>query len=108
MRGLALALGLPLIALAAAATLQQIESRAIALKSKGDAAGALAAYEEAAALDPKSAMAQTALACVQGICDWNWEEAEHGFKAAIDADPNYALAHHWYALPANRGRSRSG
>lgn len=52
---------------------------------------------KALALDPKSAMAGTALACVRAICDWNWDEAERGFKAAIDADPKYALAHHWYA-----------
>jgi tetratricopeptide (TPR) repeat protein len=30
--------------------------------------------------------------------DWNWLEAEREFKLAIKLSPNYAFAHHWYAL----------
>jgi Flp pilus assembly protein TadD len=30
--------------------------------------------------------------------DWNWREAEKEFKKAITLNPNYASAHHWYAL----------
>ena len=29
--------------------------------------------------------------------DWKFEEAEKEFKRAIELDPNYATAHHWYA-----------
>jgi tetratricopeptide (TPR) repeat protein len=31
------------------------------------------------------------------LFDWNWLAAESGFKRAIDLNPNYATAHHWYA-----------
>jgi tetratricopeptide (TPR) repeat protein len=30
--------------------------------------------------------------------EWNWPQAEHEFRRAIDLDPNYAMAHSWYAL----------
>lgn len=30
--------------------------------------------------------------------EWNWQQAEHEFRRAIDLDPNYAMAHSWYAL----------
>ena len=30
--------------------------------------------------------------------EWKWESAEEGFQKAIDLDPGYVLAHHWYAL----------
>jgi serine/threonine protein kinase/tetratricopeptide (TPR) repeat protein len=55
------------------------------------------ASAKALAIDPKSAMARTALACIHAICDLNWAEAERGFKAAIETDSKYALSHHWYA-----------
>jgi TolB-like protein/tetratricopeptide (TPR) repeat protein len=73
----------------------------LALYGVMDPARARSQVEQTAAkaleIDAKSAMALTALACVRAICDWNWAAAERGFKAAIEADPNYALAHHWYA-----------
>jgi tetratricopeptide (TPR) repeat protein len=28
--------------------------------------------------------------------DWNWAEAEKGFRRAIEINPAYAAAHHWY------------
>jgi DNA-binding winged helix-turn-helix (wHTH) protein/Flp pilus assembly protein TadD len=30
--------------------------------------------------------------------EWNWPQAEQEFRRAIDLDPNYAMAHSWYAL----------
>ena len=53
MRRFSLILCVPLLALAAGGG-KELESRAMELISKGDAAGALAAYEQAAALDPAS------------------------------------------------------
>jgi Flp pilus assembly protein TadD len=29
--------------------------------------------------------------------DWDWHTAEKEFKRAIELNPNYATAHHWYA-----------
>lgn len=37
--------------------------------------------------------------------DWNWAAAEKSYLRAIELDPNYATAHHWYAeLLAFQGR----
>ena len=30
--------------------------------------------------------------------EWNWPKAEQEFRRAIELDPNYAMAHSWYAL----------
>ena len=30
--------------------------------------------------------------------DWDWQGAEREFKQAIDLNPGYTTAHHWYAL----------
>ena len=30
--------------------------------------------------------------------EWKWDDAEKGFRHAIELDPGYVLAHHWYAL----------
>ena len=52
--------------------------------------------ERALALDPGLAAAHTSLAFLRYKFEWRWREAEAGFKLAIDMDPSYALAHHWY------------
>jgi serine/threonine-protein kinase len=45
------------------------------------------------------------LAYTEMIYDWNWVKSEEDFKRAIEISPNYAQAHHWYALYlAARGR----
>jgi len=49
-------------------------------------------------LDPKLAEAHEALAHVLMLYDWNWKEAEAGFKKAIALNPNYASAHQRYAI----------
>jgi TolB-like protein/Tfp pilus assembly protein PilF len=48
-------------------------------------------------LDGSLVAAQTTLAySYQQL--WQWTEAERAFKLAIELDPNYATAHHWYNL----------
>ena len=48
-------------------------------------------------LDEGSAEAHTALALIVQSYDWDWQTAERGFRRAIELNPNYATAHHWYA-----------
>jgi serine/threonine protein kinase/TolB-like protein len=43
------------------------------------------------------AEAHTSLALAQMHYDWKWEEAEAGFKKAIQLDPSYAMAYSLYA-----------
>ena len=30
------------------------------------------------------------------VGEWNWAEAEKSYKRAIELNPNYSVAHHWY------------
>ncbi|CDM65449.1 tetratricopeptide repeat protein [Pyrinomonas methylaliphatogenes] len=48
-------------------------------------------------LDPQSAEAHTSLAYALFRYDWDWQGAEREFRYAIELNPNYATAHHWYA-----------
>ena len=48
--------------------------------------------------DETLAEAHTALAFVRGRYEWDWPGAEAEFRRAIQLNPNYATAHHWYGL----------
>jgi len=48
-------------------------------------------------LDDRLAEAHTSLALIHENFDWDWPSAEKEFRRAIELDPNYATAHHWYA-----------
>jgi TolB-like protein/DNA-binding winged helix-turn-helix (wHTH) protein len=48
-------------------------------------------------LDDSLADAHTSLAFVEMHYEWRFREAEQEFKRAMDLDPNYSVAHHWYA-----------
>jgi len=50
----------------------------------------------ALALDDSLAEAHTSLAAVKVFLDWDWAGAETEFKRALELNPNYAPAHHWY------------
>ena len=56
-----------------------------------------AAAKKALQTDPGSAEALTTLAVIQGSYEWDREGAEASFRRAIELNPNYATAHHWYA-----------
>lgn len=55
------------------------------------------AAEKAVQLDDTLSEAHTSLAAVAEN-EWNWELAETEYRRAIALNPNYATAHHWYAL----------
>jgi len=64
------------------------------------------AAQKALSLDDSLAEAYTTLADVQLHYDYDWKAAEQGFRSAIQRNPNYPVAHHWYAvLLALSGRS---
>ena len=52
---------------------------------------------KAVALDDSLAEGHTSLAYVKLSYDWDLPGAEREFKRAIDLNPGYATAHHWYA-----------
>ncbi len=58
---------------------------------------AKAAARKAVELDDTLAEAHTSLATMLASYDWNWTESTKEFKRAIELNPNYATAHHWYS-----------
>ena len=59
---------------------------------------AKAAASRALEIDRKLAEAHTSMAFVKFGYDWEWAEAERGFKQAIKLNPGYAYAHNFYAV----------
>ena len=49
-------------------------------------------------LDPALAEPHASLGMIYFFTDWNLSAAEQEFEHAIQLNPNYATAHHWYAL----------
>ncbi|HLK06142.1 MAG TPA: winged helix-turn-helix domain-containing protein [Candidatus Acidoferrum sp.] len=58
---------------------------------------ARAAARKAVELDDTLPEGHTSLALIAQNFDWDWTTAEKEYKRAIELDPNYATAHHWYA-----------
>jgi TolB-like protein/DNA-binding winged helix-turn-helix (wHTH) protein/Tfp pilus assembly protein PilF len=76
------------------------------LPPKDSAPKAKEAATKALKIDETLAEAHASLAYAIAQFDWDWSEAEREFKRAIELNPNYAQAHHWYALYlAMRGQS---
>ena len=48
-------------------------------------------------LDGSLAEAHTSLALIAENYDWDWQTAEREYRRAIQLNPEYATAHHWYA-----------
>ena len=61
-------------------------------------APAAASAAAAVALDGHSAEAHTSIAHVRATQDWDWAGAERAFQRAIQLNPRYPTAHHWYAM----------
>jgi tetratricopeptide (TPR) repeat protein len=64
-----------------------------------------AAVTKALELDDTLAEAHTSMAYLKYQYEWDWAGSEREFKRAIELNPNYPTAHHWYGLVlANMGR----
>lgn len=61
-------------------------------------ADARSAALSAIQLDPTLAEPHASLGMILFFTDWNLPGAEREFEKAIELNPNYATAHHWYAL----------
>jgi TolB-like protein/tetratricopeptide (TPR) repeat protein len=57
-----------------------------------------AASATALRLDETLGEAHASLAISRFSFEWDWLEAETRYKRAIELNPNYATAHHWYAI----------
>ncbi len=58
---------------------------------------AKAAALKALSIDDTLGEAHTSLAAILEN-EWNWSAAEREFRRAIELNPSYATAHHWYAF----------
>jgi TolB-like protein/DNA-binding winged helix-turn-helix (wHTH) protein len=56
-----------------------------------------AAARRAIELNERLPEAHTSMAVVAQNFDWDWATAEQEYRRAIELDPNYSTAHHWYA-----------
>lgn len=54
------------------------------------------AATHAVLLDPDLSEAHTSLAFALEMSAWDWGDAESEYRRALDLNPGYATAHHWY------------
>jgi serine/threonine-protein kinase len=57
---------------------------------------ARAAACRALEIDARLAEAHVSLGSISALYEWNWTEAEQHFRRAIELNPSYPTAHHWY------------
>ena len=56
------------------------------------------ALQNAVAINRDLVEAETSLGWAAEAFEWDWSTAEQHFRRALSLDPQYALAHHWYAM----------
>nr|NIV15794.1 hypothetical protein [Fodinibius sp.] len=59
---------------------------------------AKASAQKALEIDQDLPEAHASLGCIKSVYDWDWAGAEEQFRLGIELNPNYAIAHHWYAI----------
>jgi TolB-like protein/Tfp pilus assembly protein PilF len=62
------------------------------------AARAKEAATKAVQIDDGLAEAHTSLASIKDDFEWDWSGAEKEYRRAIELNPNYSTAHHWYSI----------
>src|ERR1043166_4565773 len=58
---------------------------------------AKAAVNKALEIDNRLAEVHTSLASILMLSEWDWANSEKEFKVALELNPNYATARHWYS-----------
>lgn len=56
------------------------------------------AAEKAVFIDDSLAEAHTSLAYLNATYYWDWRKSSYEFKRAIELNPGYSTAHHWYGI----------
>ena len=56
-----------------------------------------AAVNKALEIDDRLAEVHTSFASLLMLSKWDWVKSEKEFKLALELNPNYATAHHWYS-----------
>jgi serine/threonine-protein kinase len=56
-----------------------------------------AAVNKALEIDNRLAEVHTSLASLLMLSKWDWSNSQKEFKIALELNPNYATAHHWYS-----------
>lgn len=56
-----------------------------------------AAVFKALEIDNRLAEVHTSYASLLMLSEWDWVNSEREFKLALELNPNYATAHHWYS-----------
>jgi len=54
--------------------------------------------QKAMSIDNTIAEAHASMAYILTLYDWDWKGADSEFKRAIELNPNYTTAHHWYSV----------
>jgi len=67
---------------------------------------ASSAATSAVRLDESLAEAHTSLAHVRATLEWDWNAAEIEFRRAIQLNPRYPTAHHWFGITCLAGLER--
>ncbi|MGH9870427.1 MAG: protein kinase domain-containing protein [Candidatus Polarisedimenticolia bacterium] len=73
-------------------------AQALYTNSREDFERARASARRALELDDSLAEPHASLARVQEVHDRDWAGAEASYRLAIDLNPGYSVAHHWYSL----------
>ena len=55
------------------------------------------AINKALAIDDRLAEVHTSLASILMFSEWDWANSEREFRLALELNPNYATAHHWFS-----------